>query len=380
MVENLSRYVPSPCFARDETVSDESSTVLSAGQEFERKSDVPPHHDDTSSSFCGPLPNNQPQLSFEIRPTSSIDAKWQVTHEEANRLLLKCYLDREFFDFIDVDSFGSDSVFIGAALSAVRHGGLLYLTCTDGFSSGGHRPHNSLASYGAFINPMPYGNELGLRMLIGGVVKEAALRKMIVSPVFSVYSSHGPVFRVLLRVSSGKLSKIKDYRFIYYCTKCGDSDAVDWEHLGRTICPCSQEVSNSLKMSGPLWTGPLHSAKDIRDMIALARKWGWIQDLVPEQSVSRSIIGRKTKIKREKLCELLHLMLEESHPDLSFGYLHLDEVAKRGKIPTPRRDVLIQLLQNEGYIATRSQIASSAVKTNCPMSRCVALAQTVVPT
>ena len=66
-----------------------------------------------------------------------------------------------------------------------------------------------MASYGAFVKPMPYANELGLRMLIGAVVKEAALRKMVVSPVFSVYAPHGPVFRVLLRVNKGKPSKMK---------------------------------------------------------------------------------------------------------------------------------------------------------------------------
>ena len=36
-------------------------------------------------------------------------------------------------------------------------------------------------------------------MLIGAAVKEAAARGIVLTPVFSLYSFHGPVFRVMLR-------------------------------------------------------------------------------------------------------------------------------------------------------------------------------------
>lgn len=64
---------------------------------------------------------------------------------------------------------------------------------------------SSLAAYGAFIQPMPYANEIGLRMLIGGAVREASVLGFHVTPLFSYYSYHGPVFRVLLQVNRGKL-------------------------------------------------------------------------------------------------------------------------------------------------------------------------------
>jgi len=52
---------------------------------------------------------------------------------------------------------------------------------------------------------MPYANEVGLRMLIGGALREAVALGFYVSPLFSYYSYHGPVFRVMLRVARGKL-------------------------------------------------------------------------------------------------------------------------------------------------------------------------------
>lgn len=48
---------------------------------------------------------------------------------------------KDFFDVIDVDSFGGNTSCLGPALGATVHrGGLLYATSTDGFSTGGHAP------------------------------------------------------------------------------------------------------------------------------------------------------------------------------------------------------------------------------------------------
>lgn len=65
---------------------------------------------------------------------------------------------------------------------------------------------SSLASYGACIRPMPYANEIDLRMLIGGAVREACVMEYNITPLFPYYSYHGPVFRVMLRVNHGRLS------------------------------------------------------------------------------------------------------------------------------------------------------------------------------
>lgn len=66
---------------------------------------------------------------------------------------------------------------------------------------------SSLAAYGAYVRPMPYANEIGLRVLIGGAVREASVLGFHVTPLFSYYSYHGPVFRVLLRLNRGKLTE-----------------------------------------------------------------------------------------------------------------------------------------------------------------------------
>jgi len=77
----------------------------------------------------------------QIPRFSGDNKRWAVTHFDANRIMTDCYLQRDFFDFIDVDSFGSDSTFLRSAFNALKLDGLVYVTSTDGYSAGGHRPH-----------------------------------------------------------------------------------------------------------------------------------------------------------------------------------------------------------------------------------------------
>lgn len=73
----------------------------------------------------------------------------------------------------------------------------------------------------------------------------------------------------------------------------------------------SFQVPGSLIVSGPLWTGPLHSAPFLTEMLNLAEQWGWT--------------GNGTGKQLEKL---LNQMMDESDPKLPFGYIKLDEVFK----------------------------------------------------
>lgn len=235
------------------------------------------------------------------------ERKWVVTHLDANRVLSECYLQKDFFDLIDIDSFGSDiSLFLRSAMNTLSFDGLLYVTSTDGHSSGGHHPD-----------------------------------------------------QVMLRVNRGKLLENRHYGFITYCNNCGNSQEFSWAELGQISCSCSgSHGSRSLVISGPLWTGPLHSAAYISKMINLAEEWGWIGN------------GAETDLEK-----LLKQMLDESDPRLKSGYIKMDEVASRAKINSPPLRTMMSAMQKEGYATSRSHIASNAIKTDCPMSVCIRISK-----
>lgn len=64
-------------------------------------------------------------------------------------------------------------------------------------------------------------------------------------------------------------------------------------------------------VSGPLWTGPLHSAEFIEDMLTLAQQWEWIGNGLGKD-----------------LEKLLRQMVDESDSKLPVGYVKMDEVTK----------------------------------------------------
>jgi hypothetical protein len=111
---------------------------------------------------------------------SGREPRWRVSHLDATKLLNSCSQNSDFYDIVDIDSFGSDSAFLGDALRAVRYGGMVYVTSTDGFAlAGGHRPAATLAAYGSYARPVPFGNEMGLRILMGTVVSRPCCERPV---------------------------------------------------------------------------------------------------------------------------------------------------------------------------------------------------------
>lgn len=99
-------------------------------------------------------------------------------------------------------------------------------------------------------------------------------------------------------------------------TKCSPSGALVlvFARITSDALYYFPQVSSSVVVSGPLWTGPLHDAAYLSDMLRLATEWGWAYT---------DGNGKGNGVDLEKL---LNLMIEESDPLLPSGYIKLDEV------------------------------------------------------
>ncbi|CAN0923830.1 tRNA (guanine(26)-N(2))-dimethyltransferase [Linum grandiflorum] len=205
-------------------------------------------------------------------------------------------------------------------------------------------------------------------MLIGGAVREAAVLGYHVTPLFSYYAYHGPVFRVMLRLNREKLHDNRDYGFIGYCNRCGHSQPFSWKELGKIGCSCrnSEGSHQPFVVSGPMWIGPLHSADYVTQMTNVAAEWGWIGNGSVDAHLEK----------------LLNQMLDESDPRLPPGYIKHDKITKRAKINGPPLKTMLSSLHKMGYAASRSHIASNAIKTDCSMAGLIELVKelaSVVP-
>eukprot|EP00898_Chlorokybus_atmophyticus_P003948 jgi/Chlat1/4554/Chrsp29S04458 len=306
------------------------------------------------------------------RTAESTDGRWRITHQDAVKLLYSRFLENDFYDVVDVDSFGSNAIFIGAAMAAVKYNGLLYITSTDGFSAGGHHPERALAMYGCYARATPAANEQGLRMLLGAAVREAALRGLAVTPVFSIFAPHGPVFRCMLRVFPSNSWPHQNYGFVAHCFLCGESTALSWRHLGNALCKCRPAKPQAMIVTGPLWTGPLHDSTAIDEMSALACRLGWASQ---DNGSGERVSGMK-----DDLRPLLQILRDEAQPQLPPYYYPTSEIARYGKLAgVPRRDNLLKELAKAGYAVSRSHVDSGAVKTNASHAECIQLASMSVP-
>lgn len=270
--------------------------------------------------------------------------RYRLTHRDANAVFFDCYQRQDFYDLIDVDSFGSPMPTLSTALWAVKLGGLLYLTSTDGRVTSGRAPDSSLKTYGAWVRSHPAVHEQGLRLLIGAVAQQAAAKGLTAQPVFSFYN--GEVNRVMVRITRDSSWRSDRFGFLAYCHSCGQFQPVSWQKLGRIVCPCATD--EPLSVSGPMWLGRLHNLADLATMQRIARE-------------------------RESHCQSL-IATMQAEADLPPYFYPLAEIGRRGKMDIPPRQALIEHLHQNGFTATGTHLSAQAIKTNAPIADCIRLA------
>ncbi|MGB3295562.1 MAG: tRNA (guanine-N1)-methyltransferase [Phormidesmis sp.] len=281
--------------------------------------------------------------------------RYQLTYEDANAVFFDCYQRRDFYDLIDIDSFGSPTPTLSTALWAVKLGGLLYLTSTDGRATSGHAPEKCLQTYGAYARSHPAVHEQGLRLLLGTVVQQAAAKGLTAQPVFSFYQ--GEVNRVMVRISRAAAWQSARYGFLAYCHGCGHFQTVDWKKLGRVSCRC--DATSPPVVSGPMWLGPLHNRRALAAMHHIAEN---------RQAATQPQAWEKC----QKLIETM-----QAEADLPPYYYSLAEIGRRGKTDIPPREALLASLRQQGFTAVRTHIDAQAIKTDAPMETCLRLAAQV---
>jgi len=272
---------------------------------------------------------------------------FRLTHQDAHRLFFQCYQERDYYDLVDVDCFGTAVPYLNTMLWATKIGGLMYLTCTDGRTLTGHPPEKTVLAYNAIARSHPAIQEQALRLLIGATQQQAATKGLGIEPIFSLFT--GQTYRVMLRLVSKPQLTDRNYGFLAYCHSCGDYQTFSWRKLNKATCTCN---SPAVTLSGAMWLGKLHDPNQLRRFQTLAQQWNW-----------------------QKIVKLLDLMQGEI--DFPPYFYTLREIGNRGKLDLPRRAHLIKALQDKGYQAAATHIEPQAIKTNASLEVCVAIAKNI---
>ena len=112
--------------------------------------------------------------------------------------VMYAHRNKNKFDIIDIDPYGSPSIFTDPAIQAVKHGGLLCVTATDLIVLCGNTPEVCYRKYGATPIKGKVCHETALRIVIHHIQHKASTYGKFVKPLLSLQMDF--YLRVFLQV------------------------------------------------------------------------------------------------------------------------------------------------------------------------------------
>ena len=278
---------------------------------------------------------------------NGIGANAEVIHEDSNIIMR-----RNRYDVVDIDPFGSPVPFADSAFDCADS--LACFTATDTAPLCG--AHDSgVRRYSCVPLNTTYHAEMGLRVLIGALVRTAAKYDVAATPVLSHSSDHYK--RTYLALKEGaKVSNaaLEGIGFLSHCFDCGARDEHD--AVGAAVpesiereCVCGA----TRRVAGPLWTAEIRDAEFVDAVI---------DELEDDESMGT----------RERSTKTLRVVRDEL--DTPTHYDH-HEVCQRAGVTPSKLDAFIENLCDEGYAATKAHYSGTAFKTDASHDEIVELAR-----
>ncbi|KAJ8751791.1 hypothetical protein K2173_025978 [Erythroxylum novogranatense] len=231
---------------------------------------------------------------------------------------------KEFY--IDLDPYGSPSIFLDSAVQSVVDGGILMCTTTD------------MAVL--YKGNGKYCHEMALRILLGYIESHANRYKRYIIPVLSVQMDfYVRVFvRIFTSASAMKNTPLK-LSYVYQCTGC---DYFHLQPLGRTISKpallkSAVTVGKKFNMEGPIWAALIHDQESMKDKYPA---YGHISAVL-------------TTISKEL-------------PDVSF-FVSLHNLCATLKCTSPSAVIFRSAVINAGYRVSGSHVNPLGLKSDAPM-------------
>jgi len=341
LTPDLSKYkriYDAPVFYNPEMAEDRSLSVALASAYFHGREGV-----EAADAMCGlgaralryskecgfkVIANDVQPSAIEIAKKNAALNGVDVATENKEANVFLCG-HKHWFHLVDVDPFGSPAPFVSSAVVSLKAvGSLLCITATDTGALSGAYPRACYRKYGIIAQKTSFAAELGVRNLVAFAFREASAHDISLRPLFGYARLH--YFRVFLELMGGKKAgnraSVENVGFIGYCPKCDDRKVM--AVLGGVDLNCT--CGSKMMLLGPTWTGKLGDGKFLEGVAhPIAAKASGEVD-IPGISIDLHVLAKK----KHGLC--------------------------------PKRDTLIEKLQEDGYRAVPSMFVSSGIRTNAP--------------
>ncbi|MFH1200003.1 MAG: tRNA (guanine(10)-N(2))-dimethyltransferase [Candidatus Micrarchaeota archaeon] len=246
----------------------------------------------------------------------------------------------EYFDFIEIDPFGSPVYFLENAVKRLKKRAVLSVTATDLANLCGARFSPCVRRY----QSRPLNNEAchenALRILVGKIARVLMENDFGAVPMFSFYRRHYAKAFILCEKGAKQAdASLENISFVLYCQKCL------WRSKAKRVSQNCPECNNSLDYAGPLWAGRL---QDQHFLAAMSKE-----------------NGRRKYADREEISKLLGLAAgEDSFPPYFFD-LHYTS-GKLG-VQAPSTESVLSALKKRGFAAVRTHYCPTGIKTDAPL-------------
>jgi tRNA (guanine26-N2/guanine27-N2)-dimethyltransferase len=240
----------------------------------------------------------------------------EILNSDANLIL-----SERFFDFIDIDPFGSPYPFLDSAARSLSGFGMLYVTATDTAALFGVYPEVSERRYGIPSKKCDFDKELGTRILASFVIRELAKYNLCFTPVLCYSRRHYVRLMGIVEKSAEKVeSLMKNFDFL-------SVNAHAWK---------TGSNPEAMDIIGRIYMGKLYD-------------YDFCSKILEEL--------RKRKLHGEKI---LTTLLNEC--DALF-YHETDWLSENCGIRMKIHDLIFEL-QKAGFVASRTMFSDTGIKTN----------------
>uniref|UniRef100_A0A914C3Q4 tRNA (guanine(26)-N(2))-dimethyltransferase n=2 Tax=Acrobeloides nanus TaxID=290746 RepID=A0A914C3Q4_9BILA len=272
------------------------------------------------------------------------------------------------FHAVDLDPYGSPSLFLDSAVQAVSDEGLLMITCTDMASLCGNTPEACYNKYNAIPLKHKCCHEGALRILLRCIDSHANRYGRYIEPLLSV--SIDFYIRVFVKIHTGQIhakDSVTKLGHVLHCTGCQSlstqpivKKTVDGNSRKFTPSVFKPDIfegnngkcrhcGSSVHITGPMYLAPMHNEEFVKKLIQRLNSTPNEQKL----GTHRRLLGT------------LSVISEELH-DVPF-YYELPEFFHVLKSPVLRVVDFRSAVLNAGYRCSISHANAKSIKTDAPL-------------
>ncbi|KAL0450434.1 UNVERIFIED_CONTAM: putative tRNA (guanine(26)-N(2))-dimethyltransferase 2 [Sesamum latifolium] len=263
------------------------------------------------------------------------------------------------FDVVDLDPYGSPSVFLDSAVQSVVDGGMLMCTATDMAVLCGGNGEVCYSKYGSYPLKGKYCHEMALRILLACIESHANRYKRYIVPVLSVQMDF--YVRVFVRVYTSasamkntplKLSYvISALAVILFISSLLEGPCLSVRYLpgfGPAVAQECSDCGKKYNMGGPIWSAPIHDIEWVTSILADVKS---MKDRYPAF---------------DRITAVLTTISEEL-PDIPL-FLSLHNLCATLKCTSPSAVIFRSAVINAGYRISGSHVNPLGLKTDAPMN------------